>query len=457
MSSSPPVVVVVPARDEEDRIAACLHALAGQQGTDGALREVIVVLDGCRDRTAERARRAAAATGLPLRLLSGPERGVGFARKAGMDEAARRLRAAEAQDGLIASTDADSVVAPGWLAAILAAVADGAAAVGGPISLEPIEAAALPREVLDARRAEAVERLRAVRRHTAGAEHHQFSGASLAITLAAHDRVGGLPAVAQLEDEALERALRTAGLPVAYVSGAAVRTSARTTGHTARGLAQVLRTQSWRARQGVRPGAASAGVPLATVLRPATGGRGLELHAALEETDEQLVLVLGPGVDVIAAEPLLTVLAEEPERRLVIAAEPDPDPLEGLVVRPALNLHLPELAVLTSPLSRTWAARRSALASLRLPHGDIVDLAVLLDVFLAHGLSAVAERPVATPLAPPPNDPSLRAYELLTLITDRAGLAVPRSSAYTEPGGTRRAQLEESPPLGERVGAGGAR
>jgi glycosyltransferase involved in cell wall biosynthesis len=47
-------VVVVPARDEELRIEACLQALAAQEGLARESYEVIVVLDGCRDGTRER-------------------------------------------------------------------------------------------------------------------------------------------------------------------------------------------------------------------------------------------------------------------------------------------------------------------------------------------------------------------------------------------------------------------
>jgi thioredoxin reductase len=44
-------VVVVPARDEEQRIGACLDALAAQVEVDPAAYETIVVLDACEDGT----------------------------------------------------------------------------------------------------------------------------------------------------------------------------------------------------------------------------------------------------------------------------------------------------------------------------------------------------------------------------------------------------------------------
>jgi glycosyltransferase involved in cell wall biosynthesis len=67
-------VVVVPARDEQDRIEACLEALAAQ--TVGRHRfETILVADACRDRTEQVARDTAARLGLTLTVLHGPGAG----------------------------------------------------------------------------------------------------------------------------------------------------------------------------------------------------------------------------------------------------------------------------------------------------------------------------------------------------------------------------------------------
>ena len=44
-------IVVVPARDEAPRIAACLRALSTQLDMAAGSYEVILILDGCRDRT----------------------------------------------------------------------------------------------------------------------------------------------------------------------------------------------------------------------------------------------------------------------------------------------------------------------------------------------------------------------------------------------------------------------
>ena len=52
-------VVVVPARDEERLIAACIEALCAQRGVDPGRWEILLMLSDCVDATAERAAAAA--------------------------------------------------------------------------------------------------------------------------------------------------------------------------------------------------------------------------------------------------------------------------------------------------------------------------------------------------------------------------------------------------------------
>ena len=157
-------VVVIPARDERQRIEACLLALAGQRDLDPDEFELIVVLDGCRDDTAEVARRTLErAPGLRVHTIELAEgQGVGRARRRGMNLACRRLWSLNRPQGLIASTDADSVVASDWLARQLALIERGAQAIGGHIELHVAEAAALPAPAIRERAGRASARLRAV-------------------------------------------------------------------------------------------------------------------------------------------------------------------------------------------------------------------------------------------------------------------------------------------------------
>lgn len=252
-------VVVIPARDEEQRITACLRALASQRDMYAGSYEVIVILDGCRDNTLQviqQTVRLHQQFTIHTVTLQQPQ-GVGRARRLGMDIACRRLMSLERQDGLIASSDADTIVAGDWLSAQIALSRSGAAAIGGLIELDPTEQHALDPLALAVRERGATMRLVSAIEQTAGAapvEHPYFSGASLALTAAVYQRCGGLPVRAALEDEALAHALTRQGIAIHRPRHVRVRTSARTDGRAPRGLAQDLTRADWRARRSYRAG-----------------------------------------------------------------------------------------------------------------------------------------------------------------------------------------------------------
>jgi glycosyltransferase involved in cell wall biosynthesis len=236
---------VVPARDEEDLIGDCLRSLAAQRDLGTGELEVLVVLDACRDRTRERVLEFAAAhPRLPLRLLDGPGRGAGAARRVGMDAACDRLLEAGRTDGLIACTDADSTVDPGWVRAQLDAVKRGARAIGGRIELSARDRERLGPGVMAQRDRHALRRHALVKAaagpHGSTVDHWQFSGASMAVTAEVYRAVGGLDPEPWLEDEAFERALLRHGVPIQRRLDVRVTTSARLEGRARRGLAHDL-------------------------------------------------------------------------------------------------------------------------------------------------------------------------------------------------------------------------
>jgi glucosyl-3-phosphoglycerate synthase len=238
-------VVVVPARDEQDRIGACLEALAAQTvGRD--MFETILVADACRDRTEQVARETAARLGLTLAVLQGPGEGSGPARKLGMDAAADRLRSLGFPRGLIATTDADSKPAPDWVERQLAHLERGADVIAGAIELAT-EDAQLPAAVLDRRRRDAESRMAAIAAVDADAAHHHFAGASLGVNAEVYRQVGGIDASRALEDEAFADALAAHKIPILRPADVRVRTAARTDGRAARGLSVDLAVSSWLA------------------------------------------------------------------------------------------------------------------------------------------------------------------------------------------------------------------
>jgi glycosyltransferase involved in cell wall biosynthesis len=246
-------VVVVPARDEQETIAACLRALAAQ--TIGLQRfETIVVLDGCRDATAEVVASSAATSGLTLTTLIGAGQGAGAARRLGMDAAAERLFECGRPDGLIVCTDADSRPAADWIERQLAHARDGARAIAGFIELDPLECRGLPEPVLRRRDRDAATRLRHVRVREPEAGHHHFAGASLAVTAAVYRSIGGLEPLEALEDAAFADRLTDHRIPIHRPLDVRVTTSARARGRARRGLSLDLEVSTWSDRRRYRAG-----------------------------------------------------------------------------------------------------------------------------------------------------------------------------------------------------------
>jgi glucosyl-3-phosphoglycerate synthase len=240
--------VVVPARDEEQRIGSCIAALAGQEGLDHDEYEVVLVLDGCSDRTAQRARdEADRHPGFALHVLAADAGGAGRSRRVGMELACARLGALGPSDGLIASTDADTVPDRYWLRHQLDLVAAGARAIGGVIEVDPGD---LARADLRPRESRLRRRLAAVGDDDDGVvEHPFFSGASIGITVEAYRRAGGLRPLATLEDQALERSLIDNAIPITRSMSVRVLTSGRTDGRAPHGLSADLRADSWTRRR----------------------------------------------------------------------------------------------------------------------------------------------------------------------------------------------------------------
>lgn len=245
---TPTSIVVIPAHNESDRIAACITALGAQTVTTDAF-EVILVADACQDRTEEVARQRAAELGVRLTVLHGAGAGPGPARRLGMDAAAERLEALGLPQGLIATTDADTTPATDWLERQLAHLESGAEAIGGMIELDPRDARRLPAEVRRRRDIDAERRLRTVRQADPGAAHHHFAGASLGISARTYRRVGGMDPSPALEDEFFAERLRQHQVRVLRPADVRVRTAARTQGRAQRGLSVDLAVSSWLTRR----------------------------------------------------------------------------------------------------------------------------------------------------------------------------------------------------------------
>ncbi len=252
-------IVGIPARDEAERIGACLDSFAAQRRRGGrefprAAFEVIVLANNCADATADAARGAAARhPGLRVHVveaqLPAAAAHVGTARRWLMDVACRRLAHELGRPGgIVATTDADARVSPTWLDATEREVARGAEAVGGYIRACPRELAALPAELRRFGQQVTEYNFLAARLearldpdpHDPWPRHFHHNGASLAATARTCARVGGMPALPALEDMAFHAALARHDVAFRHSPAVRVIASARTTGRTPRGMAVTI-------------------------------------------------------------------------------------------------------------------------------------------------------------------------------------------------------------------------
>jgi len=222
VTTTPLVGVVVPAHDEEELLAGCLAGLrdAARAVADRARVCVVVAADDCSDGTEALARRHRVGV---VRVAA---HNVGRARAAG----AEVLLSGPAT--WVATTDADSVVPPDWLAAQLDALDAGADAWVGTV--EVADWSGLPARVRTRYRAAYADR-------AAGDRHRHVHGASLGVGARGYRAVGGFPPLASGEDVDLVRRLDEAGLRVVRDPAHPVATSARTTARAPDGFASHLR------------------------------------------------------------------------------------------------------------------------------------------------------------------------------------------------------------------------
>lgn len=220
------VAVVIPARDEQDLLPRALrHVRQAQRELyathPDVMCPVVVVLDSCRDDTAEVARRSSDVIGVEVTVGN-----VGAARAAGI-ERARRCAPFPPQRVWIGNTDADTMVPPHWLTEQVALAAGGVDLVVGSVQPDPAD---LDPDALAAWWA----------RHTLGEGHNHVHGANLGFSLAAHDQVGGFAALATGEDVDLVARMRAAGVRSLATSRTQAITSGRRWGRAAQGFADYL-------------------------------------------------------------------------------------------------------------------------------------------------------------------------------------------------------------------------
>ena len=244
-------VVAIPARDEADRIEACLYALARQTRHADA---VLLLANNCIDGTSAVAQALSPRLPYPLHIrahtFSALAASAGHARRLAMTYAAELA----GHDGILLTTDADTVVAPDWIERNLLALAAGADLVCGRVTVDPTEAALIPTHLHadDALECELI-RLQdqlAARLDPDPADpwprHAESAGASLAVTVSAFERAGGIPAIASGEDRAFVQALARIDARIRHDPTIAVTVSGRIHGRAPGGMADAIRRRMCR-------------------------------------------------------------------------------------------------------------------------------------------------------------------------------------------------------------------
>jgi hypothetical protein len=256
----PGFVVAIPVKDEEERLPACLRALAVQIDRSGQpipAKQVRVVLfaNNCIDLSAPLGRSLGKTWSLDIRVveatLPAGAAHAGAARRAVMDLAEAWLMEGDEKDGVILTTDADSQVAPNWVAENLAAFEAGAEAVLGRIDLDG-EGELLPealhrRGKLEDRYERQLTKLSWLLdplEHNPWPHHATISGATLGVSRKAYCRVGRLPRFALGEDKALIALLSRQDARIRYSPTIQVVTSGRTSGRAPGGVADTLAIRS---------------------------------------------------------------------------------------------------------------------------------------------------------------------------------------------------------------------
>jgi hypothetical protein len=222
------VAVIVPARNEENAIVACLDSIAVARQHLAAVSprpisvSVAVVLDRCTDRTADRVASFGGVQALITDLGQ-----VGAARAHGSAELLSRSSTPLARLWL-ANTDADSTVPPHWLSAMVAEADRGADVVLGTVTPDQFISTALAH----------AWRSHHIRRDG----HPHVHGANFGIRASSYLDLGGWSSLATGEDVLMATRATAAGhLQIVRSAGIEVTTSSRLAGRAPLGFANYLR------------------------------------------------------------------------------------------------------------------------------------------------------------------------------------------------------------------------
>ncbi len=216
------VLVVVPAHNEAVDLPRCIDALLEAAGRVSVPVRIVTVLDSCSDGSIKV---------IPdgIDILRVQHHNVGKSRADGFSTFGSDSRSASASTWF-ATTDADSVVGPTWLARQLEYARDADVVAGTVRITDWDDHPASVRQLYEQR----------YHAHPKG-RHGHIHGANLGIRADKYWSVGGFSPLEEGEDVDLVRRLSEDGARIAWAQDIAVTTSARTDGRTPGGFAGHIR------------------------------------------------------------------------------------------------------------------------------------------------------------------------------------------------------------------------
>uniref|UniRef100_UPI0015766823 glycosyltransferase n=1 Tax=Sphingomonas bacterium TaxID=1895847 RepID=UPI0015766823 len=223
-ATAPAIAIGIPVRDEQALLPRLLGALDTQRGIDGSRVTVAFLLDGCTDQSEALVRGWRTPFAVVAHAVPRGEPNAGRARRVAM-KLAQASGAA-----LLVTTDADSVPAPDWLAAIVRALADADLVAGRIIR------AGSPHDAAQDAVERYYDRLHAHRRTIdpvawdPAPGHHHTGGANLAFRADSFRALGGFDPVPSGEDALIVDRAHRLGLRVRREPAALVATSSRRCG-----------------------------------------------------------------------------------------------------------------------------------------------------------------------------------------------------------------------------------
>lgn len=244
--AQPKVAIGIPVRDEVERLPRILDALSRQRGGAGDF-VACFLFDGCEDASEATLRERLGDLPFDVRMktLARCEPNAGRARRAAMQLCVDALSDIDigSEGGVVLTTDADSVPAPNWIDANVAALRD-VDVVAGHI-LRTVRHPDCWRTHLE----NYLERLHDYRRavdpieYDGSPSHPSLGAASLGFRLDVYRALDGFPAYPRGEDTAIVARARREGFRVRHDRAVRVMTSGRTTGRAPGGLADELKAQ----------------------------------------------------------------------------------------------------------------------------------------------------------------------------------------------------------------------